>query len=144
MGDPILILKNDQTVTTIPSRFTQTQKICFPDLDKNDIIELRHTGNDQVVIKVNIIEAGNTKPLLFGKNNDLDILRIDGEAKSSGGWVCQENSEATGSLKIQNGNIIQSECVKLGKLMSFILVIHGCFYKIEIEINYGWLNSTVA
>ena len=74
---------------------------------------------------MNLIEDGKTTALQFGKNKDLYVLRIDGEAKSSGGWACQEKSESTGSLKIQNGNIIQSECVKLGKLMSLMLVFHG-------------------
>ena len=118
-GNPIRVLKNDQIVTTIPKGFTETQKICFPDLNSSsDIIELRHTGNDGVSISVNLIEAGNTRPLKFGKNQNLEVLRIDSAAKSSMGWVCTENVESTGSLKIQNGKIIQSECVKLGKFMS--------------------------
>jgi len=112
-GDAILVLKNNQIVNTIPSRFTDTKQICFPDLDlKEDIIELRHTGGDQVAISVNLIEQGNIQQLKFGENQDLEILRIDSSDKSSGGWDCNPTAEATGSLKIQNGKIIQSECVK--------------------------------
>ena len=128
-GNAIRILKNDLTVTTIPAKFTQPQKICFSDSDfKNDIIELRHTGNDGVTIKVNLIEAGKTKPLKFGKNQDLNVLRIDGEAKSSMGWLCGENVESTGSLKVKDGNIIQSECVNLGKFMTSMLVFYGSLF----------------
>ena len=106
-------MRNDQAVTSIPKGFTQAQKICFPDLNsRDDIIELRHGGHDGVSISVNLIEAGNTTPLKFGKNQDLDVLRIDSAATSSMGWICKETVESTGILKIQNGKIIESECVK--------------------------------
>ena len=84
---------------------------------KNDIIELRHTGNDAIAIKMNIIEAGKKTPLKFGKDKNIDKFYIDGPAKSSGGWRCTETVEATGSIKIQNGKIIQSECILDGKFI---------------------------
>lgn len=84
---------------------------------KNDIIELRHTGNDAIAIKMNIIEAGKKTPLKFGKDKNIDNLYIDGPAESSMGWKCTETVESTGSIKIQNGKIIQSECILNGKFI---------------------------
>ena len=123
-GSAIRILRNSEIVNTIPKRFTEVQKICFADFDiKNDLIELRHTGNDGVSISVNLIAEEKTQKLKFGAKKDLDVIRIDGPAQSSMGWFCGPKVESTGSLQIQNGKIIQSACVQRGKLLKKQLII---------------------
>ena len=115
MGDAILILKNNETINTIPAYFTQIQKICFLDFQlTSDIIELRHTGTDGVAISINLLDSGKSTQLKFGKNKDLDLIRIDQkDVTSLEGGHCGSDKESTESLQIQNGQIIQSECVKL-------------------------------
>ena len=94
---------------------------CFNKNDEpnvtNDIFEIRHAGgNDGTSIHVSIIDEETREDLLFGQNADIDYIIIDGALDSSGrgldGLFCNDNSEASFSLKIQNGAIIESECVQ--------------------------------
>ena len=83
----------------------------------NDIFEIRHAGgNDGTSIHVSIIDEETREDLLFGQNADIDYIIIDGPSDSSGtgldGFMCYDDREATSSLKIQNGVIIESECVQ--------------------------------
>ena len=81
-----------------------------------DIFEIRHAGgNDGTSIHVSIIDEETREDLLFGQNADIDFIIIDGPLDSSGrgldGFFCNDDSEATFSLKIQNRNIIESQCI---------------------------------
>ena len=52
-----------------------------------------------------IIDEGIPTKLKFGKNRDLDSIRI-----SSTNATCDENFEIARTVLIRNGEIIESEC----------------------------------
>ena len=52
-----------------------------------------------------IIDEGIPTKLKFGKNRDLDFVRI-----SSTNATCDENFEIARTVLIRNGEIIESEC----------------------------------
>ena len=116
-GDEILILQNDQVRLTIPPHpnFTETQTVCFDSFDlENDVFEIRHNHgpngpHDGVSIHVNLNYRDVTTQLLFGQNADLDHIILD--SSFNDGWWCRPDSEATGTVKIQNSAIIESICV---------------------------------
>ena len=108
-GDEIFILKNNQVVDTTPrlNDFNQAHRTCFDlFLPSHDIIELRSGGNNGVRISVSLINNGITSQLFFGKNADLTSVWIDGNRNR-----CSEQKELTSSIRIQNGNIIGSQCI---------------------------------
>ena len=83
----------------------------------NGIFEIRHAGgNDGTGIHVSIIDEETRKDLLFGRNSDIDFIIIDSSIGSSqtgtDGNYCYDYREGAASIKIQNGAIIESECVK--------------------------------
>ena len=108
-GNAISILKNDQVIDTTPSlnNFNEAHQTCFDSfLPSHDIIELRSGGNNGVRISVKLINNGITSQLFFGKNADLTSVWIDGNRNR-----CSEQKELTSSIRIQNGNIIGSQCI---------------------------------
>ena len=54
-----------------------------------------------------MIDEGIPKKLKFGKNRDLDSIRI-----SSTNATCDENFEIARTVLIRNGKVIESECEK--------------------------------
>ena len=113
-------MKNDVVEATIPAKpnFTSTRKTCWDDFYfQNDIVEIRHNGGDDgVSIKVNLINQGVSTKLLFGSNADIDWIILDsdqndGNYGDDGNW-CLSSNEAAYAVKIQNGQIIQSQCVQ--------------------------------
>ena len=107
----------------VPAGFSGEHVECY---DKNNppnfqldtaIFEIQPTGIDGVSIKVNIDDEGSITPLYFGENADLDTIFINVDNPSiigcpSSYGTGQATGEATSSLKIQNGVIIESECVQ--------------------------------
>lgn len=87
---------------------TQTHLICFDRFDvEQDVFELKYgSGNNSMEISVNLINRGVSKKLHFGKNANLDSTVIDENNLS-----CREDQEITNVIRIQNGTIIESECV---------------------------------
>ena len=113
-------MRNGVVAGSIPSKpdFTETRKFYFGDFDfKNDIIELRHNGgNDGTTIHVDLIDQGVSTRLLFGSNADIDWIRLDSDFSDPqfqyDGWFCTATREGAYAIKIQNGIIIESECIK--------------------------------
>ena len=102
----------------VPADFSGEHVECY---DKNNpsnfqldtaIFEIQPTGIDGVSIEVNIDDEGSITPLYFGENADLDTIFINVDNPSIIGCP-SVYGEATSSLKIQNGVIIESECVQL-------------------------------
>ena len=107
-GDAITILRNDEVIDTTPAYadFVNTHETCFESFDmKNDIFELRNGGTDRVKISVILNHGGMTTQLMFGSNEDLTQIWIDGNKMN-----CASSWETTPSIKIQNGNIVRSAC----------------------------------
>ena len=107
-GDAITILRNDEVIDTTPAYadFVNTHETCFESFDmKNDIFELRNGGTDGVKISVILSHGGMTTQLMFGSNEDLTEILIDGNLMN-----CASSWEHTPSIKIQNGNIVRSAC----------------------------------
>ena len=119
-GDGILILKNGVVESSIRPKphFASTQTTCWNDFDfQNDIVELRHIGgNDGVSFHVNLIKEGVAKKMLFGSNADIDWIVLDSDLNGGNygddGFYCLALKEAAYAIKIKNGNLIESECVK--------------------------------
>ena len=86
----------------------QTHLICFDRFNmEQDVFELKYgSGNNSMEISVNLINRGVSKKLHFGKNANLDSTIIDENNLS-----CREDQEITNVIRIQNGTIIESECV---------------------------------
>ena len=108
-GSAISILKNDQIVDTVPAfRTNGTIHIkCFDTFDvENDILELRSEGWDAVAISVNLNNNGTITQLLFGYHGSIDWIELD-----INGLRCDDDSEVTNRVKIQNGQVIESNCV---------------------------------
>ena len=104
---------------------------------ENDIFEIRHDSDwvsishisDGTSIHVSIIDVGTRTDLLFGPNGDLDKIHIDSPViqpnLSQDGNYCWrstaegiiDDKESAASIKIQNGIIIESKCVKKAVLM---------------------------
>ena len=74
------------------------------------VFEIQPTGLDGVSIRVNIDDEGSITPLYFGESGDLDTIFINVENPSIIGCP-SVYGEATSSLKIQNGVIIESQCI---------------------------------
>ena len=100
---------------------TEDYSRCFDKNDypnvANDIFEIRHAGGDDGTgIHVSIIDEETRKDLLFGQNADIDFIIIDSSIGSTptgkDGNYCYDDREGAASIKIQNGAIIESECVK--------------------------------
>ena len=107
-GDAIAILRNDEVVDTTPAytAFSNAHETCFESFDiKNDIFELRNGGADAVKISVILTRGGMTTQLMFGLNEDLTEIWINGNLMNCGGGY-----ETTPSIKIQNGIIVRSAC----------------------------------
>ena len=96
--------------------FNAAHRTCF-DLffPSHDTIELQNGGIDGVRISLNEINNGRSTQLLFGQNADLTSVVIDGNNKK-----CSEQNEITPAIKINDGKIIESECIG-----SFILKTRG-------------------
>ena len=150
-GDGILILRNDVVESTIRSRphFTSTQKTCWNDFDfENDIIELRYNGcNDAVTFHVNLINEGVSTKLLFGLNADIDWIALDSDynwgAYGDDGLYCIAHAEAAHAIKIQNGKIIESECVKPRSIPEIKreyskLLLNRTQSRIKKEVNFDF------
>ena len=127
-----MILQNDQVVDLTPglSNFANNHKFCFENFDlQNDIFELRHSGgNNGVTISVNLIYQGETSQLLFGLQADLTWIKIDGD-----GLKCKKDVEAAYTLRVQNGKIIESECI--GLFINF-LIFNNNFGKQLIVLDH--------
>ena len=107
-GDAIAILRNDEVVDATPAYadFVNAHETCFESFDiKNDIFELRNGGADAVKISVILTRGGMTTQLMFGLNEDLTEIWINGNLMNCGGGY-----ETTPSIKIQNGIIVRSAC----------------------------------
>ena len=107
-GNAITILRNDEVVDTTPAYggFSNAHETCFESFDiKNDIFELRNGGADAVKISVILTRGGMTTQLMFGLNEDLTEIWINGNLMNCGGGY-----ETTPSIKIQNGIIVRSAC----------------------------------
>ena len=108
-GDKISILKNNQVVDKTPheSDFNQAHRYCFDSfLPSDDIIELRHGGTNGVRISLGLIYGGISTQLFFGPNADLSSVAIDEDDNK-----CSETNEVTSKIRIQDGKIIESECL---------------------------------
>ena len=108
-GNAVIILKNDVIVDTTPALndFVASHVTCFDSFDlENDIFELRNGGDNAVVLTINLINRGVSKSLKFGLHTDLIKIAIDRDS-----LYCRENAEAVSSLRIKNGNVIDSECI---------------------------------
>ena len=112
---------------------------CFNKFDDsnvaNDVFEIRHSDwvsldfeeSRGTSIHVSIIDVGTRTDLLFGPNGDLDSILIDSPVLSphlsrDGNYCLEadppfEDKESAASIKIQNGIIIESKCVKKAVLM---------------------------
>ena len=114
---------------------------CFNKFDnpnvENDIFEIRHSdwvsldfdSSKGANIHVSIIDVGIRTDVLFGPNGDLDKIHIDSPViqpnLSQDGNYCWrstaegiiDDKESAASIKIQNGIVIESECVKKAVLM---------------------------
>ena len=109
LGNAIVILKNDEIVDVTPAfgDFVASHVTCFDSFDlENDIFEIRNGGYDAVLLIINIINRGVSTSLKFGLNGDLTKIAIDRDP-----LYCNEDGEAASAIRIQNGNIIESECI---------------------------------
>ena len=116
-GDEIFILKNHQVIDTTPrlNDFNAAHRTCFNSfLPSDDIIELRNGGNDGVQISIELITNGIKTQLFFGENADLTSVIIDGNNTE-----CGEQIEKTSAIKINDGAIIESECIGLFILITY-------------------------
>ena len=103
------ILKNDEIVdrTQAFSRFDGPHIKCFDSFDTvNDILEIKNGGHDGVLIFVKLINNGTFTELRFGQNENVKGIHIDGNLQK-----CTKTVESARSIKIQNGQIIESTCV---------------------------------
>ena len=122
-GHELRILLNDEEVGRIPANegFSSEHVECY---DKNDypneapIYEIQPTGLDGVSITVTVDDEGSLTPLYFGENTDLDFIFMNVENPDVDIIGCpssygtgEATAEASSTLKIQNGVIIESECV---------------------------------
>ena len=79
--------------------------------EEKDIVELR-PGLDARTISVKLVNKGHAQHLYFGPNADKIGIAIDGN-----NFRCSEKEdvpdigEVAFSVEIQNGTIIQSQCV---------------------------------
>ena len=108
-GEPVAILKNEKIVDTTPAfdDFVGSHVTCFDSFDlKHDIFELRNGGTDGVSLAINLLHKGVSTSLKFGLNGGLTKITIDGNQLH-----CREDSEAASAIRIQNGNVIASECI---------------------------------
>ena len=108
-GNALKILKNEEIVDTTPAfnNFAASHLTCFDSFDlENDIFEIRNGGNDAVSLAINLINRGVSTSLKFGLNGDLTMIAIDGSPV-----YCREDAEAANAIRIQNGNVIDSECI---------------------------------
>ena len=87
---------------------THTHLTCFDQFDMaHDVFELRHGGGkNSMEISVNLINQGELTKLYFGENANLTSIAVAGS-----NLACQVNKEATDVIRIQNGTVIESECV---------------------------------
>ena len=107
------------TASSIPSQpgFTSAVTTCWNDFNfKNDIVELRHNGGgDGVSIHVNLIKEGVSTKLLFGSNANIDWITLDNgpiTSDAKDGLYCIAAREAAYAVRIQKGNIIESQCIR--------------------------------
>ena len=108
-GDAISILKNEEIVDIIPAYRTNgaIHMKCFDTFDvENDILEFRPTGSNGVSISINLNNDGTITQLLFGYHGSIDWIELD-----INGLRCDDDSEVTNLVKIQNGQVIESNCV---------------------------------
>ena len=108
-GEAIDILKNDEIVDTTPAfdEFVASHLTCFDSFDlEHDIFELRNGGVDGVSLAINLINGDVSTSLKFGFNGDLTKITIDGNQ-----LYCRGDAEAASAIRIQNGNVIDSECI---------------------------------
>ena len=123
-GHELRILLNDEEVNRIPAfaDFSSEHVECY---NKNDypneapIYEIQPTGLDGVSITVTVDDEGSLTPLYFGENTDLDFIFMNVENPDVDIIGCpssygtgEATAEASSTLKIQNGVIIESECVQ--------------------------------
>ena len=130
-GDKISILKNNEVVEKTPhgSNFNQPHRTCFDSfLPRNDIIELRNGGTDGVRISLGLIYGGISTQLFFGPNADLSSVVIDENDNE-----CIAKNEVTSKIRIQDGKIIESEC--LGNLTLTHLIASFCRDLVSIKMN---------
>ena len=90
----------------------------------SDWVSLDFEESRGTSIHVSIIDVGTRTDLLFGPNGDLDSILIDSPVLhpnlSRDGEYCFEgqgiidDKESAASIKIQNGIVIESECVLFG------------------------------
>ena len=108
-GNAVGILRNDKIVDTTPAfdDFVAKHVTCFDSFDlKNDILELRNGGIDAVTLAINLRNKGVSTSLKFGLNGDLTTIAIDQNS-----LYCNEDGEAASTIRIQNGKVIESECI---------------------------------
>ena len=116
-GEKFSLLRSGVFIKTIPENFASTIRTCFDYFDfKNEILTLYFNGfGVGVHIHVDLINEGVTTRLLFGSNAEVDYISLDSTyntgAYGENGLYCLTTREATDVLKIQNGKIIESECI---------------------------------
>ena len=128
-GDEISIWKNNQLFEKTPdgSNFNQPHRSCFYSFpSSDDIIELRNGGTDGVRISLGLIYGGISTQLFFGPNADLFSVVIDKNNNE-----CSEKNEITSKIRIQDGKIIESEC--LGNFTLTHLI--ASFYRFLVSIT---------
>ena len=102
-------MKNNEIVDETPafSNFVDSHLTCFDSFDlENDIFELRNGGDDAVTLAINLINRGVSTPLKFGRNANLIKVAIDANS-----LYCRDDAEAAFNIRIQNENIIKSQCI---------------------------------
>ena len=124
----IQISRNQIVIETIQKFSNHSYLTCVNQFDaENDIFELRSQGSGEVskffffkfeiiilifdsyqkaTISVKTINEGIPTKFKFGKNRDLDLIKI-----SSNNTTCDENFEIARTILIQNGEILGSACV---------------------------------
>ena len=122
-NNSIQILQNQIVTDTIIKFSNHSHLTCVHRfVAENDIFELKSQGSGEVseflffsilnhyhkaTISMKIINEGIPTKLKFGKNRDLDSIRI-----SSTNATCDENFEIARTVLIRHGEIIESECVR--------------------------------
>lgn len=112
---------NGIEVKIIPSKFSYF-KFCFPiaDIDfKNDKFKLQSSGQDGVshfsqyindlMSLFEVCISGlwmNDDQILVGRNKDLPYFVLDSTDN-----FCTSNKMRTNSITIQNGKVIESQCI---------------------------------
>ena len=64
-------------------------------------------------MSVKIIDRGQPHDLMFGLNNDIDVISINENNQS-----CTESYEEAAFIRIHNGTVVSSECVQAALVLN--------------------------